>query len=74
MPVIGKLDKQVHDILIAPLANPNASSHETYREDHALRSEKARPREITANELATNETADAERMAGAQASLPVWLL
>jgi len=69
MPVIGKLDKQVHDILIAPLANPNASANETHQGDDAPQSEKARPREI-----ATDETTHAEKMAAAQASLPVWLL
>ncbi len=73
MPVIGKLDKQVHDILIAPLANPNAHTTEMNREDDAPRSEKAHLRETTRDET-TNETAHAEKMAAAQASLPVWLL
>jgi hypothetical protein len=69
MPVIGKLDEQVHSILIAPLANPNAAARETHLEEDAPRSETARPREI-----ATNETTEAEERAGAQTSLPVWLL
>lgn len=69
MPVIGKLDKQVHDILIAPLADPNTSARETHQETDPPQSEHARTREITAN-----EKAHAEKTARAQASLPVWLL
>ncbi len=74
MPVIGKLDKQVNDILIAPLADTNVSTNETHREDVAPRSEKTRPREIAPTEIAADEMADEEKMAAAQASLPVWLL
>ncbi len=69
MPIIGKLDKQVNDILIAPLANPNASAYETHQHKAVPQDEKAHSREI-----ALDETTRGEKIVGAQASLPVWLL
>ncbi len=77
MSVIGNLDKQVNDILIAPLTHQNASPNEIHQEIDASQGKIEQPRDrVTKNESAKTEngTTEAEKMSGAQASLPVWLL
>ncbi len=69
MPVIGRLDKQVNDILITPLDNRTASPNEHQPDSDAPPSEIALP-----DDVGIDEAAKAEKMSGAQEPLPVWLL
>ena len=69
MPVIGRLDKQVNDILITPLDNRTATPNEHQPDGDATPSEITLPHNVD-----VDEAAKAEKMSGAQEPLPVWLL
>ena len=66
MSVIGRMDKQVEDVLISPLARNNNQNQEAETNDETT--------SPLARRQSERETAPAQKRRAEQDELPVWLL